>query len=101
MGILLCSASVHLSGRDDTLVKVAPLLEMVDDWARVLSAEIEATFGRRQFCGEIGECLGQIVTASKTRPKDKGQGELTRIMQLTTENTENHIDNKIETNSFL
>lgn len=76
MGILLCSASVHLSGRDDKLVKVAPLLEMVDDWARVLSAEIEATFGRRQFRGEIGECLGQIVTASKTRPKDKGQGEL-------------------------
>jgi putative transposase len=25
------SASAHLSGEDDTLVKVAPLLEMVDD----------------------------------------------------------------------
>ncbi len=26
------SASAHLSGRDDMFVKVAPLLEMVDDW---------------------------------------------------------------------
>ena len=38
-----------------------------------------ATFGRRQFCREIGECLGQIVTASKTRPKDKGQEELSMV----------------------
>jgi len=35
------SASAHLSGRDDMLVKVAPLLEMVDDWATVLRTEIE------------------------------------------------------------
>jgi len=35
------SASAHLSGEDDTLVKVAPLLEMVDDWEEVLAAEVE------------------------------------------------------------
>src|SRR4030043_744495 len=35
------SASAHFSGRDDMLVKVAPLLEMVDNWAEILRAEIE------------------------------------------------------------
>src|SRR4030043_2452196 len=35
------SASAHLSGKDDKLVKVAPLLEMVDNWAEILRAEIE------------------------------------------------------------
>jgi hypothetical protein len=59
------SASAHLSGRDDMLVKVAPLLEMVDDWAEVLAAEVKeqelkarmhrATFGECDFFGEIRE----------------------------------------------
>ena len=31
----------YLSGRDDILVKVATLLEVVDDWAEVLAVEIE------------------------------------------------------------
>ena len=35
------SASAHLSGEDDLLVKVAPLLEMVDDWEEVLAAEVK------------------------------------------------------------
>jgi len=38
-----------------------------------------ATLGRRQFCGEIGERLGQIVTASKTRPKGKRKDELSMV----------------------
>src|SRR4030065_1951371 len=36
------SASAHLSGRDDMLVKVVPLLEMVDDLAEVPEAEVGA-----------------------------------------------------------
>jgi putative transposase len=35
------SAHAHLAGRDDVLVKVAPLLEMVDDWAGILRSDIE------------------------------------------------------------
>lgn len=35
------STSAHLSSRDDILVKVTPLPEMVDDWAEVLRTEIE------------------------------------------------------------
>lgn len=35
------SAAAHLSGRDDMLVKVAPLLEMVDNWTNILKAAIE------------------------------------------------------------
>src|SRR4030042_1966494 len=50
------SASAHLSGEDDTLVKVAPLLEMVDHWEEVLAAEAE----EKRF-GEIRkhECTGR------------------------------------------
>lgn len=35
------SAHAHLAGRDDALVKVAPLLEMVDNWEGLLNAELE------------------------------------------------------------
>lgn len=35
------SAAAHLSGIDDVLVKVAPLLEMVDTWANILKAAVE------------------------------------------------------------
>lgn len=35
------SAHAHLAGRDDVLVKVAPLLEMADDWAGILRSDIE------------------------------------------------------------
>jgi putative transposase len=50
------SASAHLSGGDDMLVKVAPLLEMVDDWAEVLRAEIEE---KRLQEIRLHECTGR------------------------------------------
>ncbi len=37
------SARAHLAGRDDGLVKVAPLLALVDDWAGWLGARPDAT----------------------------------------------------------
>ena len=34
------SAAAHILGRDDRLVKVSPLLELVDDWGRFISGQI-------------------------------------------------------------
>ncbi|NLX13364.1 MAG: hypothetical protein GXY44_06885 [Phycisphaerales bacterium] len=41
------SASAHLAGRDDTLVKFAPLLEMVGDWNKFLAVPEPADLGDR------------------------------------------------------
>jgi putative transposase len=78
------SASVHLSGRNDILVEVAPLHEIVDDWAEVLTAGVEdqrlQEIRRHEYSGrplgnthfvEIRECIGQNIAATKTRPKDE------------------------------
>jgi putative transposase len=35
------SARAHLTGRDDGLVKVGPLLDIVGDWKEFLSEEVE------------------------------------------------------------
>jgi REP-associated tyrosine transposase len=78
------SASAHLSGRNDILVEVAPLHEIVDDWAEVLTAGVEdqrlQEIRRHEYSGrplgnthfvEIRECIGQNIAATKTRPKDE------------------------------
>ena len=79
------SASAHLSGRDDKLVKVAPLLEMVDDWAGVLSAEIEVKrlkeiqhhectgrpLGDVSFVERLESVSGRSLRRRKPGPKTK------------------------------
>jgi hypothetical protein len=76
-----------LSGRDDMLVKVAPLLEMVDDWAGVLMAEIEdkrlTEIGRYECTGRplgdvsfverLESVLGRSLRRRKHGPKTKGK----------------------------
>ena len=37
---LWSSAAAHMAGRDDLMVRVSPLLEMVGDWGEVLSQEV-------------------------------------------------------------
>jgi putative transposase len=44
------SARAHLAGRDDGLVRAAPLLERMDDWAAFLGA-----VGRPELAGELHE----------------------------------------------
>jgi putative transposase len=34
------SATAHILGREDRLVKIAPLLELVDDWGRFICGQI-------------------------------------------------------------
>ncbi len=64
------SARAHLAGRDDGLVKAAPLLALVDDWAGLLGAgpdEVEAETYRRH--ARNGRPLGDagFVTALEAR----------------------------------
>ena len=81
------SASAHLSGEDDTLVKVAPLLEMVDDWEEVLAAEVEEQrlreirkyectgrpLGSMSFVERLESTLGRSLQRQKPGPKkEKG-----------------------------
>ena len=73
------SAKAHIQGKDDDLVKVAPLLEMVDDWQQFLSADAsdkhcallqrhERTgrpLGDERFIAQSESTLSRILTPKK------------------------------------
>jgi len=73
------SAAAHISGRDDKLVKVKPLLEMVGHWrdfllSGVSEEEIEKIrrhertgrpLGSDGFVGKLEEALGRILQRQK------------------------------------
>ena len=78
------SARAHLAGKDDDLVKVAPLLGMVSDWKNFLtlsSAEEldilnrhERTgrpLGTSSFVATLEQALGRILQPQKPGPKKK------------------------------
>jgi len=83
------SAAAHLAGQDDTLVKVAPLLELVDDWRQFLSESAtdaavnelrkhERTgrpLGSGNFLRQLEETLNRILRKQKPGPKGKRQFE--------------------------
>ncbi len=60
------SAKAHLAGADDGVVTVAPLLDMVDDWARYLAAGgEEAVEERLRVHGRTGRPLGDQTFVDK------------------------------------
>jgi putative transposase len=77
------SAAAHLTGRDDTLVRVAPLLDLVGDWVGFLStgcSDTEAAalsshertgrpLGDDHFLTELEAALGRSVRRRKPGPK--------------------------------
>lgn len=79
------SASAHLSGRDDPLVKVSPLLEIVGNWQEFLSKgdfDKEAKEIRRHertgrplgdegFVAELEKTLCRTLRYKKPGPKGK------------------------------
>ncbi len=83
------SARAHLSGRDDALVQVAPLLELVPDWPGLLSAgiaddDLEAIRGHARtgrplggavFLERLETRLGRPLRPGKRgrKPKDAGR----------------------------
>jgi putative transposase len=53
------SAAAHLAGRDDGLVRTAPLLKMIGDWRRFLAGdEAEETLDALRHHGRTGRPLG-------------------------------------------
>ena len=79
------SAKAHLRGRDDALVRVAPLLELAPDWRRLLKGAIgeedmellrshERTgrpLGDEAFLVSLERSLGRILRRGKPGPKGK------------------------------
>jgi len=84
------SAAAHLAGRDDLLVKAAPLLEIVGDWRTFLSEPIgEATgqklrrhertgrpLGDESFLAKLGGLLNRVLKPGKPGRKPKRQAKL-------------------------
>jgi putative transposase len=79
------SARAHLAGRDDCLVKVAPLLAMLPDWNAFLQSAVpeeevrdlrrHARTGRplgdETFVGRLEQMVGRVLKPQKRGPKRK------------------------------
>jgi len=78
------SARAHMEGKDDILVKVSPLLEIVGDWKDFLSYPDETItnrlrqhektgrpLGATDFIGRIEERLSRMLQPQKPGPKKK------------------------------
>ena len=80
------SATAHISGHDDELVKIAPLLEMVDDWRKFLSEKLtdpeldsirfhERTgrpLGSKDFIDRLEKQIARTLRPKKPGPKPAG-----------------------------
>ena len=79
------STGAHLSGRDDLLVEVAPLLTMIDDWNAFLNSAMPEEqlrdirkhsrtgrpLGDETFHGRLEEMVGRVLKPQKRGPKPK------------------------------
>ena len=78
------SARAHLKGKDDQLVKVAPLLELVPDWAGFLelssNEDVDAIhlhertgrpMGTKEFVENLEKVLGRQLCPRKPGPKKR------------------------------
>ncbi len=79
------SARAHLKGKDDRLVKVAPLLALAENWRRLLTSAVseeelkvfrshEATgrvLGAEAFQKRLEKKLGRVLRRQKPGPKGK------------------------------
>ena len=81
------STSAHLAGKDDLIVKVAPLLEMADNWKDILHSGVEdqrfqemrhhegtgRPLGSESFVEGIENALGRCLRRGKPGPKPKSK----------------------------
>jgi len=82
------SALAHVRGRDDTLVRVKPLLQLVPDWRRFLTRVIREEdlkllrahehtgrpLGDEAFLASLEQNLGRILRRQKPGPKVRREG---------------------------
>jgi putative transposase len=87
------SAGAHLNGRDDYLVKVKPLLDLVEDWKifllgpiprkELLSLKRHERNGRPLGDAKFIHCLevrlGRVIQRKKPGPKSKRNPELSKV----------------------
>ena len=79
------SIHAHLEGKDDELVKVAPLLDLIPDWSSFLSTSTEEELnllhrhertgrplGDLGFVETLEQILGRTLQPQKPGPKKKG-----------------------------
>jgi len=85
------SAGAHLAGKDDKLVKVAPMLERVSNWRDYLACDLdEATKEAFRKHGRTGRPLGdeafleqvEKITGRVLRPQKAGRKRKERIGKL-------------------
>lgn len=83
------SASAHLAGRDDRLVRVEPLLELAGDWRLFLDSGLDGEMldtirkhertgrplGGDPFVEQLGQTLGRPLMRQPPGRKRKNQGE--------------------------
>lgn len=86
------SARAHLKGRDDRLVKVAPLLAMVGDWKAFLRSALAEEelrdlrehgrtgrpLGSSSFLDRLEGLVGRVLKRQKPGPKPKSRKPRTR-----------------------
>ena len=79
------SAAAHMNGHDDTLVRVGPLLDLIEDWGSFLSGDVvkedmeklrlhERTgrpLGDEIFMERLEGMVGKILRRQKPGPKKK------------------------------
>ena len=84
-GWLWSSARAHLGGKDDGLVKVRPLLDLVEDWRGFLTGGVDKDdtaalrahertgrpLGSEDFVGRLESSLGRALKRRKPGPKPK------------------------------
>ena len=89
------SARAHLTGRDDGLVKVGPLLEVAGNWDEFLSQEVgkaaaDALRRSERTGGPLGSesymvclegLLGRRLRPQKPGPNAPAEGELSMVSQ--------------------
>lgn len=82
------SARAHLTGRDDGVVRVAPLLDRVGDWAEFLAAGLDEAdhrairagertgrpLGSDAFVADLEQRLGRVLARGKPGRKPRGDG---------------------------
>lgn len=83
------SARAYLSGRDDCLVKVAPLLAMIGDWNAFLDSAVPEEglkelrhssrpgrpLGNESFVERLEAMVGRVLTPQKRSPKPGQEGD--------------------------
>ena len=80
------SVHAHLNGRDDILTKVAPLLELVDDWQAFLKLPVAEDvkkiqqhersgrpLGGERFVTQLEKNAGRVLRPRKPGPKPKNR----------------------------